>query len=328
MISPAGKTMNPAASFPRRRNRCTALVGAGMGLWIFLLFGAGCDREQDAQRILRHDTSHGRLALAMLGRPENLLRRGRIDAHRRIPTPDGVEIDVWVLRHRGRTKARGSVVVLHGWLNSKAQNLGVGEALAKKGFNVILPDHRAHGASTGQYVTWGAKESRDVKTVVDALLAEGLATEPLYAWGVSMGGATAILYGAQDERCRGVFAVAPYRDGREITRALLPFAREEDFQAAWRRAGELAGFDPAETDVLAAARRLRCGLIVVHGMLDSVVPYENGTSLHAAAAGPKKLISLPAAAHSTILLLGPDWFAEHFLELETFRPLSPTAPQP
>ncbi|MBN1943319.1 MAG: alpha/beta fold hydrolase [Phycisphaerae bacterium] len=285
----------------------------------------GCGKEHDAQKILRHNTSSGRISLALLGKPEDLVRKGRIDAHRRVKADDGVEIDVWVIRHRGRAKARGTVVVLHGWLNSKAQNLGVGEALAEKGFDVILPDHRAHGASTGQYVTWGAKESRDVIAVVDAMLAEKLSAEPIYVWGVSMGGATAILYGALDPRCRGVFAVAPYRDGREITRALLPFDNEEAFQAAWREAGRIAGFDPAETDVLAAARKLQCPIILVHGMLDSIVPYENGKSLHAAAPGPKKLISLPAAGHSTILLLGANWFAENFLQLPTLRAAAPAS---
>jgi pimeloyl-ACP methyl ester carboxylesterase len=255
----------------------------------------------------------------MLPAPEGLIRQGRIDAHRRVKTTDNVEIDVWVIKHRDRATARGTVIVLHGWLNSKVQNLGVGEELAKNGFDVILPDHRCHGASTGKYVTWGAKESRDVKLVVDALLKEKLVSQPIYVWGVSMGGATAILYGALDPRCRGVFAVAPYRDGREITHSVVPFSSDKDFQAAWRRAGEIAKFDPADTDVLAAVKKLKCPIIIAHGMLDSIVPYENGKSLYDAAPQPKKLITLPAASHSTILLKGPQWFAEQFVQLETMR---------
>jgi len=281
--------------------------------------GGGCDKEHDARKILEHDTSSGKLSLTLLGRPEDLIRKGRIDAHRRVSATDDAVIDVWVIRHKGEKPSRGTVVVLHGWLNSKTQNLGVGEELAKNGYDVILPDHRAHGASTGKYVTWGAKEARDVKLVVDALLAENLVAEPVYVWGVSMGGATAILYGALDGRCRGVFAVAPYRDGREITHSILPFRNDEDFQAAWKRAGEIADFDPEETDVLAAARKLQCPVIIAHGMLDTIVPYENGKSLYEAAPQPKKLITLPAASHSTILLLGPKWFAENFVQLETMQ---------
>ncbi|MBN1554742.1 MAG: alpha/beta fold hydrolase [Phycisphaerae bacterium] len=295
----------------------------GFGFLLTVCGCTGCDKEHDAQRILVHDTSSGKIGLALMGKPENLIREGRIDAHVRVKTTDRVVIDVWLLRHKG-LQFRGTVVVLHGWLNSKVQNLGVGEALAKQGFDVVLPDHRAHGASTGQFITWGAKESHDVKDVVDALLKKKLIREPLYVWGVSMGGATAILYGALDPRCRGVFAVAPYRDGREITRNLLPFDSDEDFQAAWDYAGKIAKFDPAETDVLAAARKLRCPIIIAHGMLDSIVPYENGKSLHEAAPEPKKLITVPAASHSTILLKGANWFAEQFLQLETLQPPTTT----
>lgn len=292
----------------------------GLFLIVSVCFLVGCDPEKAAHKLVEHDTSSGKIGLAMLGSPKNLIRKGRIDAHRRVKMSDGVEIDVWVIRHRGRARSRGTVVVLHGWLNSKVQNLGVGEALARKGFDVILPDHRAHGASTGKYVTWGAKESRDVKAVVDALLAETLVREPIYVWGVSMGGATAVLYGALDPRCRGVFAVAPYRDGREITHSVLPFNNDADFATAWKRAGEIADFDPADTDVLSAARKLRCPLIVAHGMVDTIVPYKNGKSIYDAAPQPKKLISLPAASHATILLMGPNWFAGKFVQLETMTP--------
>lgn len=283
------------------------------------IYCAGCDEETAAHKILEHDTTSGKIGLAMLGKPEDLIRKGRIDAHRRVQSDDGVEIDVWVLRHRGRAKSRGMVVVLHGWLNSKVQNLGVGEALAKNGYDVILPDHRCHGASGGRYTTWGAKEARDVQCVVDALLKEKLVSGPIFVWGVSMGGATSILYGALDPRCEGVFAVAPYRDGREITHSIAPFSNDEDFRAAWRRAGQIAGFDPAETDVLAAAGKLQCPVVIVHGMLDTLVPYENGKSLYDAAPEPKKLISLPAASHATVLLMGPKWFAEKFELLRKMR---------
>jgi pimeloyl-ACP methyl ester carboxylesterase len=284
----------------------------GMGLLLTAWGCVGCDEETAARKILEHNTSSGKLGLAMLGKPEDLIRKGRIDAHRRVTMADGVVIDAWVILHKGTKVSRGTVVVLHGWLNSKVQNLGVGEELARRGFDVILPDHRCHGASTGRYVTWGAKESRDVKALVDAMLEEKLLCRPVYVWGVSMGGATSILYGALDERCRGVFAVAPYRDGREITHSIAPFSNDADFQAAWKRAGQIGGFDPADTDVIAAAQKLKCPLIIAHGMLDTLVPYENGKSLYDAAPQPKKLLSLPAASHSTILLLGPKWFAEKF----------------
>ncbi len=276
-----------------------------------LAFCAGCGVEADAHRLLEHDTTSGKFSLAMLGSSEQLLREGRIDEHRRVRAEDGVEIDVWRIGSRSQdAPPKGTAVILHGVLASKAQNFRLGEALARAGYDVVLLDHRAHGQSGGRYITWGAKEARDAKTVVDALLADKEIHEPVYVWGISMGAATAILYGALDPRCKGVFAVAPYRDGREISRRLLPFVVVADYQAAWKRAGEIAGFDPAQTDVLAAVRTLHCPLIIVHGTFDTIVPYENGKALYAAAPQPKKFISVPFGNHLTVLLMNSDWYVE------------------
>jgi pimeloyl-ACP methyl ester carboxylesterase len=275
---------------------------------------SGCSAEQNARRLIEQDTSSGKTSLAMMGSEAFLRRTGRIDDSRQVPGCDGTKIALWILRGRdARRPHPGTVFVLHGLLNSRAQNFDVGRKLAARGYDVALIDHRAHGRSGGQYVTWGAKESRDVKAVADALLADKTIHEPLYVWGVSMGGATAVLYGALDPRCKGVFAVAPYRDGQEICRRLLPFASDADYQAAWRRAGEIAGFDPGDTNVQAAAQKLHGWLVVVHGSIDAIVPYENGKSIFDAAPQPKHLITLPFTGHATVLLQGPDWFADQFV---------------
>jgi fermentation-respiration switch protein FrsA (DUF1100 family) len=127
-----------------------------------------------------------------------------------------------------------------------------------------------------------------------------------------MGAATAILYGAIDPRCRAVFAVAPYRDAPEVARAILPAANDQQYQAAWDEAGQIAHFDPRDTSVISAVKTLRCPLVIVHGKLDMIVPYEHGKSLFEAAPRPKRLITKSLAGHASILLLGPAWFADQF----------------
>ena len=247
---------------------------------------------------------------------------GRTDSNRRIKTDDGVDIDLWVInsRRKGaggattRPAARGTVVILHPLLVGKSWFLHTGVTLAGRGWDVVLMDLRAHGYSGGKYMTWGAKEKHDVKTVVDTLLAEGAIAEPIYALGSSFGASVAIQYAAIDARCRGVMAFAPPRNCHEITRRMMLLESEEDFRAALARAGEMADFDPKEASAEAAAAKLKCPLILVHGYLDVIVPYQHGQAVFKAAPEPKKLITLWADGHASEIARRK-WIADRIDEL-------------
>jgi len=277
---------------------------------------SGCGTEFYARRLLSRSSIPGRARLAMLPAPEKLLAEGRIDERLGVVVDEGVELDVWVLRSRaGDATPRGTVLIIHGTWDSKARFFGLGERLAEAGFNVILPDLRAHGRSTGEHTTYGALEKHDMKKVVDAVAGAGRLVEPLYVFGVSMGGAIAVRYAAIDPRCRGVLSVAPYKDARAVVRRLVPLMSKAKYDAVWARAAEIAGFDPDDTSTTAAAARLACPLVVVHGRLDSLVPYAHGRAVYDAAPRPKEMITVPWAGHATILAAREKWFAERLAEL-------------
>jgi hypothetical protein len=274
--------------------------------------------DQHARVLVENDASIGRLRLATIGSPEKLLDNGRISAHRSITMPDGVTIDTWVIA-ADRDTPRGTALLLHGLQHSKSQTFGLGEELAERGFDVVLTDHRGHGRSTGESTTWSALEAEDARRVIDALLAEDLVAKPIYVWGVSMGGAAAIRYAASDTRVVGCMAVAPFTSGPEVARRLLLLLPPEKYERAWQRAGELAGFDPRDANALAAAGRLNCPLVVVHGTLDTLVPFSHGEAIVAAAPGKAELIPIPAASHATILMMRDGWFADRMVDMAEGR---------
>jgi len=288
----------------------TCLLAAGL---------AGCGADFNAKQIIEYNTDPGKVRENIAGTGEHLLEAGRIDLHRSYAMPDGVEIDVWVLRAKnpsGREQAnapKGTVVILHGLSESKASfpYFGAGQELATLGYDVILPDLRAHGRSGGKYVTYGAKEKHDVKAVVSNLLSEGEVCEPIYAFGATLGGATAIQYAAIDNRCKGVMAMTPYKDAVSIARRRLMMLSDDDFQAALDKAAKLAKFDPAEASSERAAGKLDCPLLLAHGMIDLTVPPEHSEAIYAAAAGPKKLILItPGPEQIAMFTIMEKWVAE------------------
>ena len=176
----------------------------------------------------------------------------------------------------------------------------LGEQLAADGWDVVLPDLRAHGASGGKYITWGAKDKRDIKTVVETLIAERLISPRLYAMGASLGGCVAVQYAAYDSRCHGVLALAAPTGVNGVARRMYPLATEGWLARTIVSAGQIADFDPADASAVEAVGKLKCPLILVHGRLDIIVPYSHSERIYAAATGPRKLISLPLATHTTI----------------------------
>jgi len=279
---------------------------------------AGCGTEFNARKIVECDATHGKLVEMLSGSPEALIKDGQISAHRRCETADGTEIDVWIINppplpeDQPETPHPGTVLILHGLGESKASfpYPGAGRRLAKMGYDVVLPDLRTHGRSSGKYVTHGAKEKQDVKSVVDQLLQEGLIHEPVYAFGSTLGAVTAIQYAAIDPRCKGVFAMTPYKDARSIAQIQLVLPSQKDLDSAIARAGEIAEFDPEEASAVKAAEKLEIPLLLAHAMLDAVVPADNSKAIHAAAAGPTELILINPAEHVATFTILEDWIAE------------------
>jgi len=267
-----------------------------------------------AKHIIEPISIGGKFVLALQGSPQDLIRKGRIDAQCRIPAADGTEIDVWVIKarpSRPETASRkATVVVIHPMLISKGWCFSLGERLASDGWDVVLPDLRAHGASGGKYLTWGAKEKHDIKAVVDALIAEKLIEPRIYAMGASLGGCVAIQYAAVDSRCKGVLALAPPTGAKGAARLIFPLATKGWLARTIVFAGEIADFDPDDASAVDAAGDLRCPLILVHGRLDFTVPHSHSERIYAAAGGPRKLISLPLATHTTVQVGREGWIVE------------------
>ena len=281
----------------------------------------GCQHSDYARQILSPTYSPGKTDLLFYASGPDMVKGGRINLHRVCEMPDGTPIDVWVINARDAknqpTKAAATVVVLHSLSYGKGSYpyIGVAERLAKKGYDVVLPDLRHHGRSGGKYITFGVKEKEDIKVVIDKLLAEQAVNEKICVFGVNLGAAVGIQYAAIDDRCKGVVAVAPYQDFRNISRLWVGPAllSDADFEKFIEAAGKMGDFDPDGASALEAAKKLTCPLLLIHGVLDLSVPAEHSTAIYETAGGPKKLVAL----------LGPeaivleDWLVGHIDSLIT-----------
>ncbi|MFP4052450.1 MAG: alpha/beta hydrolase [Phycisphaerae bacterium] len=274
----------------------------------------GCGQQHYVNEIIRPDTGFGQPLLLLTGSGEHLVKSGHISAHRQMNMPDGTMIDVWVLKAQTEGQPKGTYLLLHGLRMSKAYHLGAAKMLSTRGYDVVLPDLRAHGRSGGKYTTYGYHEKLDVKTVMDRLLEEGMVHTPFYAFGETLGATTAIQWAAIDDRVKAVAADAPYRDfSTQAIRTLVftaPAMSQEDIRDVIERAEKAGDFQAEQTSSVKSVRELDIPLLLMNGFLNTSVPTNHVEAIRDAAGGPVKM-------KVKIIDRTPGWLVEQLDKLAT-----------
>ena len=198
---------------------------------------------------------------------------------------------------------RATIFVLHGIRDRKESLRHWAEHLTEAGYRAVLVDSRGHGHSTGDWLTYGVQESRDLSQLLDALHLDG----PIGVMGVSYGGATAVEWAAREPRVRAAVAVAPFASLRDIVPIYTPrtvpligwlvprFLQMRTVDAA----GRLAGFDPDAASPRDAAHATHTPILLIHGRNDVTVPLRQ-SELIAAGAPSVTLTTLDAQDHDHI----------------------------
>ena len=213
-------------------------------------------------------------------------------------TRDGIRLHSWLFRS---PTARASVIALHGHGGNKHTCLPLAWLLFPA-YNVLLLDHRGHGQSEGRRTTIGYEERLDVHAAVDLLEARGLG--PVGIFGMSMGGATALLASAEDPRIVAVVADSPYARLRWAVQQSAVLRGYPGFVApalaylgCWMTSLHLRyrmrAFDPIEVVGRIAPRPL----LLMHGVDDDIIPVTSAYALFERAGEPKELWLIDGLKH-------------------------------
>jgi pimeloyl-ACP methyl ester carboxylesterase len=229
--------------------------------------------------------------------------------------PPAASLSLWVVNPKANGPAdapppRGTILVLHGINDHKDSMLGVGKEFAARGYRAVLIDLRAHGRSSGQWLSFGAVESKDLSQVVDALEADGLLAGSLGVSGPSYGGGVAVQFAGQDPRVRAAVSVCGFTSMREVTPGVVRMYAptpvkwllcNSSIQRAVTEAGTIGGFDPDKASAIDAIRKTDAPVLLIHGKLDRKIPPAHSERLHAAAPDHSRLVLLDRENHDSIL---------------------------
>ena len=232
-----------------------------------------------------------------------------------ITVPDGSKLAGWLVKP---SHPKGNAaLLLHGLGDNRLGMTGYAEMLVARGFIVLLPDARAHGASGGTLATFGLLEREDIRSWTQFLAREA-GTRCVYGLGESMGAAQMLqALGSGAEFC-SVIAESPFSNFREIAydrmgqpfhlgpwvgRTILrPIVEVAFLRARWKYGLDMERVAPEDT--VASAH---VPVLLVHGQMDGNIPVRHSRRIHQR--DPKTVLwEVPGADHCGALAVAPNEF--------------------
>lgn len=200
----------------------------------------------------------------------------------------GMDLPVWDIPGDLPPGSGPTIIVTHGWGDSRIGGLVRVEALAPLASRLLLWDLPGHGEAPGRCAL-GTRELQDLLAMIERA-DDGAAPLILYGW--SLGGGLSIAAAADstthDRPIRAVIAEAPYRlpmtPARNVMR-LRAFPHRANLPPAFWLLGTRFGVGPGWTgfDRAAHASGLPCPLLVLHGTQDAICPIDDGRAIAEAA---------------------------------------------
>lgn len=205
-----------------------------------------------------------------------------------------------------------TILMMHGFRSNPIHDFSCAfKFYFDKGFNLLVPDQRAHGKSDGKYITYGTKERYDAKAWLEYAntLVEG---GELYATGVSMGASTVLMAAELElpDNVKGIIADCGFTSPGEIIKKVM----KEDmkvplfplYYTTRALSKAVAGFDFEECNAAVSVKDCKIPLLFLHGKADSFVPFAMGEEIYNAAGGKKKAVWVEGADHGCSFLVDHD----------------------
>jgi len=205
-------------------------------------------------------------------------------------------------------KSNNCVICCHGFTISKNQVLikELAKNLAQSGITAFRFDFSGNGESEGDFGDASyIKEASDLKAAINFIYKKGY--KNIGVVGHSMGGAVSLLASANNKKVKAVAELAgvafpvkvieSHFDKKQIEQAHERGSTEFQF---WKKSLILNKkfFDDLhQADVLEAVRNIKAPLLIIHGLKDNTVPFDNAQAIFEVANEPKEFHRIPNANH-------------------------------
>jgi fermentation-respiration switch protein FrsA (DUF1100 family) len=217
-------------------------------------------------------------------------------------TKDGLKLDAWYLPNE--KKSNKTAVIAHGFAGSKEKMAEYGTLFYNLGYNVLIPDDRAHGESEGKFIGYGWLDRKDYIGWIQQVIDKNGKDEKIVMFGLSMGAATTMMTSGEKlpenvkafvEDCGydSVWNEIKYQAKALYNLPAFPLIYEVSAISKLR-----AGYDYKEASSVAQLKKNKRPMLFIHGGDDDFVPTEMVYKNWEATQGQKELLIVPKAKHA------------------------------
>ena len=232
------------------------------------------------------------------------------DVH--VTTADGLRLYGWFIPAAGRA----TVMLVHGYKDSRSSILGVAEILHHHGYQVLVASLRGHDLNDGDNVSFGLREMKDLEAFDEYLrVRPGVDPGRIGLFGVSMGGTIGIGFAAANPGIRALVSDCAFSSVADTVGTSVrfftglpefPFAPAIVFWTEWELGGSVDDLDAKKWIPQIAPRPV----LLLQGGADKVVSPESGARLFEAAGEPKELWFDADVGHAEFLKKRPAEFEQ------------------
>lgn len=193
----------------------------------------------------------------------------------------------------------------HGYRNQgKGEFRFITKFYHENGYNVLLVDHTASGASEGKRISFGHYESRDMTLWIQFLLDRFGDDIKIALHGISMGSATVLLLAGNEELPSNVkFVISDcgytklndlFTDVLKVPKALsAPLMKSVDLVNIIKNGYSYYSISPVD-----AVKKIKLPVLFVHGIADGFIPVKMAQEMYDVCESEKDILLVEHAGHT------------------------------
>ncbi len=218
----------------------------------------------------------------------------------------GVFLNGWFIPGKPGSEPWPAIVMMHGWSRSAAELLPYGSLLNEAGFAFLLFDARGHGQSGEDGPITIKKFTQDILAGLDYLATRtDVDGTRLGVFGRSLGGSSAILASAQDQRIRALVSCSAFAHPRVLMRDTLKMMHIPAWLFTWFIGAFIERWLGTSMENVAPVNvihRIAAPILLVHGEADRYIKPQNLDILFSQASTDHSWrLLVPSRGHTDLL---------------------------
>lgn len=201
-------------------------------------------------------------------------------------------------------------IVVHGYTSEGLKMSSYANNFYNAGYNIIVPDLRAHGLSEGNYIGMGWDDRFDIISWINYVLNENINSE-IVLFGVSMGASTVAMTSGEElpSNVKAIIADCGYTSvWDEFSYQLDSLFSLPEFPVM--NISSLvtqirAGYSLKEASAIEQVKKSKTPILYVHGDKDDFVPTYMVDELYNATSSPKEKLIIKGAGHALSSSIDP-----------------------